>query len=397
MKEFLFIFLISFSIFSKAQTYFPPQNNSQWDTISPSNFNWCQDKIDSLYIFLDSTNTKSFILLKGGRIVLEKYFNGHSDTSYWYWASAGKTLTSFITGIAQQEGYLNIYDTTSNYLGSGWTNCLSTDEEKITIWNQLTMTSGLDELVTDPFCTDDTCLNYLADAGTRWAYHEAPYTLLRPVVENATNQGFNLYAYQKILNPTGMDGLFVYNGYGNIFSSTTRSMARFGLLIQNHGNWDGNKIMTDTNYFNQMISTSQSLNNSYGYLWWLNGKSSYRLPIFQTVFFGKMFQNAPDDLIAALGKNGQIIHVVPSEDMVVVRMGENPNNSLIPLNYSIELWNYINDLSCVSSEINDININSKRKLIKVFDFLGREKNKNSKEPLLYLYSDGSVEKKIIID
>ena len=84
-----------------------------------------------------------------------------------------------------------------------------------------------------------------------------------------------------------MDGLFVYNGYGNIFSSTARSMARFGLLIQNHGNWNGNQIMTDTNYFNQMISTSQSLNNSYGYLWWLNGKSSYRLPVSQTVFFGK--------------------------------------------------------------------------------------------------------------
>ena len=50
--------------------------------------------------------------------------------------------------------------------------------------------------------------------------------------------------------------------------------------------------MTDTNYFNQMTSTSQSLNNSYGYLWWLNGKSSYRLPVSQTVFFGKMFQNA---------------------------------------------------------------------------------------------------------
>ena len=124
-------------------------------------------------------------------------------------ASAGKTLT-FITGIAQQEGYLNIHDTTSNYLGSGWTNCVPIDEENYLF--------GINRLrhLDYPFCTDDTCLNYLADAGTRWAYHEAPYTL-RPVVENATNQGFNLYAYQKILNPTGMDGLFVYNGYGNIF------------------------------------------------------------------------------------------------------------------------------------------------------------------------------------
>ena len=42
-------------------------------------------------------------------------------------------------------------------------------------------------------------------------------------------------------------------------------------------------------------------------------------------------------------------------------------------------------------------MHGKGKLIKVFDFLGREKNKNSKEPLIYLYSDGSVEKKIIVD
>ena len=55
-------------------------------------------------------------------------------------------------------------------------------------------------------------------------------------------------------------------------------MARFGLLILNNGNWDGNQIMTDTNYFNQMLNSSQSLNESYGYLWWLNGKTSYMLP-----------------------------------------------------------------------------------------------------------------------
>jgi CubicO group peptidase (beta-lactamase class C family) len=39
---------------------------------------------------------------------MENYFNGHSATANWYWASAGKTLTSTVTGIAEQEGYLNI-------------------------------------------------------------------------------------------------------------------------------------------------------------------------------------------------------------------------------------------------------------------------------------------------
>ena len=43
--------------------YFPQNNTSLWDTISPSSLNWCQDKIDSLYNFLELNNTKSFILL----------------------------------------------------------------------------------------------------------------------------------------------------------------------------------------------------------------------------------------------------------------------------------------------------------------------------------------------
>jgi CubicO group peptidase (beta-lactamase class C family) len=52
---------------------------------------------------------------------LENYFNGHSVNKHWYWASAGKTLTSTVTGIAEQEGYLNINSKVSDYIGTGWT------------------------------------------------------------------------------------------------------------------------------------------------------------------------------------------------------------------------------------------------------------------------------------
>ena len=144
---------------SQAQAlYFPPIGSTQWDTISPNSLGWCQNNIDSLYQFLDVNNTKAFILLKDGKIVLENYFGGFAQNDPWYWASAGKTITSFMTGIAQQEGFLNITDTTSSYLGNGWTACSSAKEEKITIRNQLTMTSGLDDGVADPYCTLDTCL-----------------------------------------------------------------------------------------------------------------------------------------------------------------------------------------------------------------------------------------------
>lgn len=92
-----------------------------------------------------------------------------------------KTLAAFTLGIAQQEGFLSISDTSSNYLGAGWTDCPPIKEEKITIWNQLTMTSGLNDAVPYHYCTLDSCLQFLANAGTRWAYHNGPYTLLDEV------------------------------------------------------------------------------------------------------------------------------------------------------------------------------------------------------------------------
>ncbi len=397
MKKVIIVFC--FCLFSKSsisQTYFPPNNSTVWDTISYLNLNWCQNKIDSLYSFLETNNTKSFILLKNGKIVLEQYFNGHSDTSNWYWASAGKTITSFLVGMAQEEGYLEITDTTSNYLGNGWTSCNLIQEKKITIWNQLTMTTGLDDSLSFD-CTNDTCLVYLSDPGTRWAYHNAPYTLLRPVIENATGQGINLYNYQKLLSPIGMNGIFMYSGFNNIFNSTTRSMARFGLLILNNGNWDGNQIMSDTNYFNQMLNSSQMLNKSYGYLWWLNGKSSSMLPGSQFVFNSDITPNAPDDLVSALGKNGQIINVVPSENLVWIRMGEAPDSSLVPRNFNIAIWNYINELPCSTLSIVDNTGQGSRKLIEIVDVLGRKSRKLKNQPLFYIYDDGSVEKRIILE
>ena len=118
------IFAITISLFMAkgihAQSlYFPPLTGSAWDTIYPTTLNCCQDKIDSLYTYLDTNNTKAFILLKDGKIVLEKYFGTQTQNSVWQWASAGKTLTSFLVGMAQQEGHLSITDTSSQYLGQG--------------------------------------------------------------------------------------------------------------------------------------------------------------------------------------------------------------------------------------------------------------------------------------
>jgi hypothetical protein len=115
MLKYIFIIFFSFVFFClKSQSlYFPPTIGSTWSTTSPESLNWCQSRIDALYSYLDANNTKAFILLKYGKIVLEKYFGTHTATSPWQWASAGKTITAFMVVIAQQENKLSVTDKTS--------------------------------------------------------------------------------------------------------------------------------------------------------------------------------------------------------------------------------------------------------------------------------------------
>lgn len=345
MKKLGFVLIISQIFYASSQLYFPPLTGNNWETMNPSDLGWCQNKIDSLYAYLESQDTKAFIVLKDGKIVLEQYFNGHAQNTPWYWASAGKTITAFMVGIAQQEGFLDINNPSSDYLGTEWTSCTTAQENAITVWHQLTMTTGLDDSG-NLGCILPSCLQFLANPGTRWSYHNAPYTLLDQVIAGATGTTLNLYTTQKLKNPTGMTGSFVQVEDNNVFFSSARSMARFGLLILNNGNWNGTPVMTDADYFADMINTSQELNKGYGYLWWLNGKENYMLPSVQITIPGSIMPNAPDDMVSGLGKDGQFVNVVPSQNLVLIRMGEEPSGSLVPFLMNDKIWEYMNALVC---------------------------------------------------
>ena len=319
--------------------YFPPVGSTAWEVTTPASLNWNTAALNDLDNFLREKNTRAFIILKNGRIVSERYFGTFTADSLWYWASAGKTLTAFIVGIAQQEGLLSISHSTSQYLGSGWTNMPVDKENLITIRHQLTMTTGLDNNVPNDNCTLSACLQYRADAGTRWFYHNAPYTLLEKVVSNASNRTYNQYFQEKVRNRIGMNGVWIDNNFNNVFYSNARSMARFGLLLLSKGKWDQTPILADTNYFNGIITPSQALNRSYGYLTWLNGQTSHMLPTTSFVFNGMLNPNAPADMYAALGKNDQKIYVVPSQQLVVIRMGDSAGNvQLAASSFDTELW-----------------------------------------------------------
>ncbi len=346
----LFLSILFFSCKKKSEpvdppaqdsaTYFPPAGNTEWQTSSATSLGWNETELNNVYTYLQQKGTKAFIILKNGKIVTERYFGTFTADSNWYWASAGKTMTAMLVGVAQKEGLLNINNKTSDYLGTGWTSLPLAKENLITVRHQLTMTTGLDDAVTpDNDCTSPSCLVYKADAGTRWAYHNAPYTILDKVVENASGTTYNNYFQQKVRDKIGMNGLWLKTGYNNVYYSSARSMARFGLLLLNKGKWDQTAILNDSNYFNAQINTSQNLNLSYGYLTWLNGKASYMLPSLQIVFSGMLVPNAPADMYSALGKNDQKIYDVPSQNLVVIRMGESAGDSKLALSsFDNELW-----------------------------------------------------------
>lgn len=355
MKLILYTLFLFASLSAYSQNlYFPPSNDTTWERISAAELGWCQDSIISLFDYAEENNSKALIILKGGKIVIEKYFGTFTQDSVWYWASAGKTLTSFLAGLAQQQGFLNINEPSNTYLGEGWTNCTLDQENQITIKNQLKMTTGLDDSE-NVDCTIDTCLNYLADPDSRWAYHNAPYTLLDQVIENAVGSTLNAYLFSNLSLRTGIYGAYLQLDYNNVFFSNARNFARFGLLCQNNGVWEDDSVMTDQNYFNEMITPSQELNKSYGYLWWLNGQESFMAPQVQFVFNGYLMPDAPEDMYAGIGKYGQYVMVSPSEDMVVIRMGNEPNGliGLAPTGFGNELWKRILNLDCVTVSVSE--------------------------------------------
>jgi CubicO group peptidase (beta-lactamase class C family) len=325
---------------SSESMYFPSITSNTWETKSLSSLGWNQNTVQPLKDFLIQKNTKSFMILVNGRIVMEEYFNGHTAGTTWEWNSAGKTLVATTTGIAQQEGLLSINNKASDYLGTGWTSMPLVKENLISVRHLLTMTTGNDD--TKQYVIKPN-LTYVADAGTRWAYSNI-FQKLTDVVASASSKNFETYFNEKLKNKIGMDGFWNFGTIFTIYHSSTRSMARFGLLALNKGKWNNEQIINEP-FFNESISTSQNINPSYGYLWWLNGKASYMIPSEQTVYQGYLVPNAPTDMYSAMGANDQRIYVIPSKKMVVIRMGNasDPSNPNFAVSgFDNELWKKIN-------------------------------------------------------
>jgi CubicO group peptidase (beta-lactamase class C family) len=326
--------------------YFPPHpsESADWQKLTPSDLNWDQAALQELLEWLPTQDTRAFLVLKDGKIVLEEYWGakltgtgGMDQNSYWYWEAAGNVISAALVGLAQQDKLLNINDRTQKYLGEGWTSMPIAKEKNIRLVHHLTYTTGINDQVKNLFDISSQSLSYKADAGLRWAYHPATHSLLDQVLKKVTEIEQEAYFKQKIGDQIGMKGLWQKSGQTQSFYSDARSFGRFGLLLLAKGNWAGKQIW-DGSYFTEMTQSSQKLNKSFGYHFWVNGQINYQLPGNPVTYSGSLIPSGPSDMYMAIGKNGQLLMIIPSKNLVIVRMGGAPGELSVPYLLIRQFW-----------------------------------------------------------
>jgi CubicO group peptidase (beta-lactamase class C family) len=332
--------------------YFPgTKPAATWERVSPASVGWNEEKLKTALDFAGKNRASGVVVLHRGRILAEQYWSLEQDApagkkAREYGAlvrgrdaegrviedvaSVQKSVAAILVGMAQSRGLLKLDDPVSRHLGKGWSKAALEQEAAITLRHLVTMTSGL---------KDD--LTFEAAAGTRWRYNTPAYARTVAVVAAAAKKPPNDLTHEWLTGRIGMnDSRWVSRASINTeaaanalgFATTARDLARFGLLILAEGSWNDETVMVDRDYLRAALRPSQTLNPSYGYLWWLNGQSALARGTGELVK-GPLISTAPSDLVAALGAVDRKLYVVPSLDLVVTRLG----NSATPT-FQNEFW-----------------------------------------------------------
>lgn len=285
--------------------YFPPAGSDDWETTTPKELHWNQANFDEAVKYAKDNKSANLLIVHRGRIVSENYWRNTTVDSLHDLNSIAKSFMAVVIGVLQQEGKLTLDDKISDYLAPGWST--SPKEADITIRHLMTMTSGLNDE-----------LGYVGNPGEMWRYSHEAYKVLYDVIVVAGGDSyrdlFDSILFSKI-------GMTKFTWSGKDIATTSRPLARFGLMVMNRGVWDGQEVIKDDDYFKNMYTSSQDFNPAYGTLWWLNNTTEWYNTDFKTMLPGSIADPMPKDGILAKGKHDQRIYIVPSLDLVVVRQG----------------------------------------------------------------------------
>ena len=307
--------------------YYP--RGKEWETRAPKDAGMDAAGIEEALKYAGDHNSTGLVILRGGRIVTEKYWKDWTPETAQPIYSSSKSVTATLVGMAIEEGKIKSVNQSASDFVASWKGA---PQAAITLRHMLTMTSGIKvgagavSPAVDAFA-ETAAFPLEHQPGEHWAYNTPVYRMLIRVLEIASGQSIDQYTERKLSGPLGMqhskwDCAPAPNNKTNCtwYRSCLRDMSRFGLLILRNGQWDGKQIVS-AKYVKEATSTSQMLNESYGYLWWLNGKPSYKLPGGGGVQPGRLWPDCPPDAFGALGAQDKKIYVVPSLNLVVARHG----------------------------------------------------------------------------
>ena len=344
MFHFLLIFIgvsVGFAEPKEASTW--PTN--KW-TVNKDYMANHQKEIKELddYLFDPKVKTRktigSIVILKG-QIIYESYGEGFLPNKPYKTWSISKSVTSALIGIAEKEGRIRRSESICKYgfntkceltvehllhfsSGLSWQEVYEKGQsiDKSDVANMLYRKRGQQDMAAYALNKD---LKHAP--GSHWNYSTGDSSLLMAVLKNVYKGQYNELPWTKLFNVLGMkntvwevdrSGTFVGGSYVH---TTLRDMARFGFLYANKGQWENKKLFTD-DWFRFTGTPAPAMYDRPdiwkrgivgGPHWWLNkplpGGNELPSPEF------------PEDALAGLGHWEQYLFVVPSLDLVVVRLG----------------------------------------------------------------------------
>lgn len=276
-------------------------------------------------------HTQAALVVYKGQIVAEKYAPGfNKDTRLIGW-SMGKSITSALIGILVKQGKLDISKPAPV---AEWKN-ENDPLHAITLQNLLQQTTGLDfeENYSKPSGATNMLFKrgdmaaYAANSplkhkpGSTFYYSSGNSNILARIVRTTVGEkDYESFLFNELFYKIGMnDFIFEPDASGTFVGSsypfgTARDYARFGLLYLNDGVWNGERILPEG--WVKQTTTPAAANNEkeYGFQFWLNGISAENPQ-------QHIYPNVPADMFYADGYNGQRIYIIPSRQLVVVRLG----------------------------------------------------------------------------
>ena len=280
--------------------------------------------------------TRAVVVVHKGELVAEQYapgFDRHHRQLSW---SMAKSITGTLIGMLVKEGKLSLNQPAPV---ASWKTATDGRAE-ITLRHLLQQTSGLDFEENYSKATDATNMlfrkadmaSYTAshalkvEPGSNFYYSSGNSNILSGILRNALGDSlYHRYPYEKLFYKLGMysavmetdaSGNFVGSSY--VFASP-RDWARLGLLYLQNGNWNNEQLLPENWVQLATQPVPVAPQGEYGFQIWLNAGN----PIGSS---NRKYPNLPADLYYFSGYEGQQVLMIPSKELVIVRLGQTANS-----------------------------------------------------------------------